>query len=161
MTSMFTIGPRSHISPMQHYRGFPIWFSSSSFLFHLLDPPDLPKKFDPPSGSTSNLPFFIALNHFYAITVFLVSFLGSDHLPVLLSSDTLTTPRLSFRTRWNSQKLVPSQWDNWTAELASSTNPRAATARKACNSFERKVFNVAKKYFPLRSSATPNPWWDV
>ena len=140
-------------------------FLTSSNLFLLLNPPNLPTRVDPASGSTSNLDLFVATRYFHSFSISLAPDLGSDHLPVLLSSSTRTCPRLSFRPRWNFHNVPAAMWDAWAADLAASTIDRAETATKAYSSFETAVLCTAKKYFPLRSSSTPrrpgNPWWNA
>ena len=158
-----------HWEPLKNLRnptGLALFdFLTSSDLLLLLNPPNFPTRVDPASGSTSNLDLFIATCPFQSFSISLAPDLGSDHLPVLLSSCTRTYPRLSFRPRWNFHNVPDARWDAWAAELAASTIARADTATAAYISFETVVINTSKKYFPLRSSATPrrpgNPWWNA
>ena len=83
---------------------------AASATLTLMNPIGMPTRIDPSSGKASNLDLIITTSGYQGSKVTLGEDLGSDHIPVLLSTETKVPDKCHFRPRW---RIDEDNWMDW------------------------------------------------
>ena len=140
--------------------------SLSSFLaananLSLLTPPGLPTRSDPISGNPSTLDLCLGNGPLLLATVTTGPYMGSDHLPVVLSFPSVPPPPPpSRRPRWSFGK---GDWGSFTIELGSADPPSSLPSTDKIQYLTDTLLDVGSHHFRLITSGPSRsfrvPWW--
>lgn len=130
----------------------------------LLNPPGLPTRVDPHTGSASSLDLFLGSGPFLPYSVRPCLDLGSDHTPLLLSCGSSTPRRVLFRDRWSLPSSTDTdRWSSWSASVARIPIPCGTSCQESSTLFTSALIQESKSHFTLRNSSRPHRrraiWW--
>ncbi|XP_069159469.1 zinc finger protein 585A-like [Procambarus clarkii] len=137
--------------------------SSSSEDLSLLTPPGLGSRIDLLNGHTSTLDLCIERGPFTMAQIWTGPYLGSDHLPIVISFGGTVHPALTTRrSKWN---FSEEGWHVYEADDWSTLSPVTADLHGSADALSESLFSVGSRHFRRISGQTTNParhgapWW--
>ena len=136
-------------------------FLADSTSLSLLTPPGLPTRTDPVSGNSSTLDLCLGNGPLLLTTITTGPYMGSDHLPVIISFPTVPPPPPpSRRPRWS---LKTGDMISFRTELNSQNPPDSLPPEDKIKYLTDILVTVGSHHFHLTSSHPSRsfrvPWW--
>ncbi|XP_069170437.1 uncharacterized protein [Procambarus clarkii] len=129
----------------------------------LLTPPGLGTRIDPLNGHTSTLDLCIGRGPFTMAQIWTGPYLGSDHLPIVISFGGTVRPALtSRRSKWI---FSEDGWHGYETDDWLTLPPVTADLHGSADALSESLFSVGSRHFRRTSGQTTNPsrrgapWW--
>lgn len=150
--------PRSSQNSSGHAL-FQALLTSPSFV--LLTPPGLQTRIDPYTCKHSTLDLCLGSGHFTEVEVSLGHYMGSDHLPVIVSVPGDPPPPISLRPRW---LLNTGNWSNFIKTVTLNLPAGTEDINTATEQVTSQIINAGTNTFTKSSGQyDPHPkvpWWN-
>src|SRR5215469_5920480 len=140
----------------------PYSFLTLTSKLSLITPPGMQTRTDPFTNRSSTLDLYIGTSHFQDSDLTLGPYMGSDHLPVILSfHQTLNLPQTERRLRWNFSD--GSKWPSFTQTL-NLPEMGNSTLNEAVSLTSANILDTGKRYFKLHTGKfgfkRQHIWWN-